>query len=68
MSVNHDQIFLIQINNYHQPILHSNRAFSKNCEGSMRNLDDWLMALCLELILLLSLICLGWVAVSWFMA
>lgn len=34
----------------------------------MHNIDEWLMAHFFELIVLLSLICLGWVVVSWFMA
>lgn len=33
----------------------------------MHKLDEWLMAHFFELILLLSLFCLAWVALSWFM-
>jgi len=34
----------------------------------MHKLDEWLMSHFFELILLMSLFCLGWVTVSWIMA
>lgn len=34
----------------------------------MHKINEWLMAHFFELILVLSMLCLGWVALSWFMA